>query len=64
MHVFHHASLPLSISFLNCSLSEKVGFLLRDTQTRILPSWGISISKKAKCECRQLCSITLPLAKL
>lgn len=47
-----HPSPPLSLSFLNCSLSEEVGFLLcaallRHTQTSVLPLWGISIFKKA-----------------
>ncbi len=50
-----HPSPPLSLSFLNCSLSEEVGFLLcaalpQHTQTSVLPLWGISIFKKANVD--------------
>lgn len=45
--------LSVSPSFLNCSLSEKVGFLLC-ARTQVYSFYGESISKKANCECRQL----------
>lgn len=50
-----HPSPPLPLSFLNCSLSEEVGFLLcaallRRTQRSVLPLWGISIFKKANVD--------------
>lgn len=61
--VCSHPSLPLTLSFRNCTLSEKVGLLLcaellRRTQTSVLPLWGIGILEKAQCAWRQLCGST------